>query len=111
MLTGSWQNGLGHRSRDLANLPVREGNCRNNILVRVGMVRLEKDIPINIPHLSSDYLRPVYTIISGDHLMTAVGNHLTIGRTSRRPHEMKDCVLIRRIHQVREDAEDTDKEL
>lgn len=107
--------GFDMEERDIHELfrsPAQAAPAKDiHILVRVGMVRLEKEITVNIPHLPCDHLRPVHTTISGDHFMTAVGNHLTICRTSRGPYEMEDCVFIRRIHQVREDAEDTDKEL
>jgi hypothetical protein len=43
--------------------------------------------------------------------MTVIGDRLTVNRASNEPCKMDDCVFLHRIHQAREDAENSDDEL
>jgi hypothetical protein len=109
---------------DLFRTPAGAAPAKDiHILVGVGRVRQEEDIPANIPHVQFDYLHPVYATISRHQHegrrpivlrilhITAVGDRLTMSRTSGGPYETEDCVFLRRIHQARENAEDAGEEL
>ena len=73
------------------------------ILVGVGRVKQEDDIPVNIPHLPSDHLRPVYATVKHEDgrsavfmrilHMTVVEDRLTMSRTSGGPCGMEELYL------------------
>jgi hypothetical protein len=90
---------------DLFRTPAGAAPAKDiHILVGVGRVRQEEDIPANIPHVRFDHLHPVYATISRHQHegrrpivlrilhITAVGDRLTMSRTSGGPYEIEDCL-------------------
>lgn len=114
--------------QDMLMLYTADQNTYNkniHILIGGAQTKQEKDRSAPIPDPLSDRLHPVYATILPHHQSenkhprlnlrilhpTLVGDRLTIDQASSEMCEMKDCIFLRRIHEIRKNAEDADNEL